>query len=117
MRPYAEIQMASPPAKYIRRRPELTEGREFNQVARGQACIASQATPPAFCLRELQIARLTPVAQIISKEELLRHGIESPDIANTLSLSFYRAEMTPGTAGGVVEPQNEEFEPFSILPT
>ena len=89
----------------------------FRRLFSEQACIASQATPPAFCLRELQIARLTPVAQIISKEELLRHGIESPDIADALSLSFYRAEMTPGTAGGVVEPQNEEFDPFSILPT
>jgi hypothetical protein len=54
--------------------------------------------------------------QAISKEELLRRGIESPDIADALSLTFYRAEMTPGTAGGVVEPQSEDFDPFSILP-
>lgn len=54
--------------------------------------------------------------QIISKEELLRHGIESPDIADALSLTFYRAEVTPGADGGVVEPQSEEFDPFSMLP-
>lgn len=56
--------------------------------------------------------------QIISKEELLRQGIESPDIADALILTFYRAQPVPGTSGGTVEPEDEGgFDPFSILPT
>lgn len=54
--------------------------------------------------------------QMISKEELLRNGVESPDVADAISETFYEPELLVG-AGSMIQPQPDEaFDAFTGLP-
>jgi hypothetical protein len=57
--------------------------------------------------------------QIIGKEELKRHRISSPGVADAFALTFARRDVPLGATGRAIWPQSSDYDPtdlFASLP-